>query len=940
MKTHAHQKDLCLNVNANKVGLNLQKKINRVLIMVFLTCIFIPSLIRATPPDAPYNLRTYDKYNPTGTDQKPYFGWYFNDPDDDEIQSAYQIIIASSLSNLNDGNGDSWNSGKINSRKQNYVYPEGFVFSSGTRYYWKVRTWDKDGNIGPYSAPSFFETGLNNNSDWEGAKWIKRETKNTEAYTYFRKKTFIPDKKIERATAYISACHSYELYLNGTFIGKGFFHHYPQFSYYHAWDISNALMSNSNNVIACLTHWYGGGQGRAAGAPGLLVKIKIEFSDSTSIVICSDSTWKQKRAEQWIVPQPQRNGEGIGHIEKIDSRQIMPDWNSLNLNDSLWENVRVIGSHPVSPWTGTLKADLTRVTEEEIKPESITDLGNGKFVIDLGKIYAGSFKIAFNGGVNGDTIKMYGGFTLNDDGTVSSALNQQTNLDFYFIHNGNKSEFYPYVYLGLRYLQVNNSPNRLTVDNVRFISRHYELNASNADFSTSIPMLNRVWELMCHSLLVGAQEGFVDTPTREKGTFLGDGWSQSVPAMSIMGDRIMTLRVLNEFLDSQNQYWPDGRLNAVYPNGDGARDIPDYTQSFLVWVWDYYMQTGNDEFLTRNYERLKKIADYVDIYTDKSTGLIHNLKGGKGPYQFGIIDWPEDMRYGYDMSAVARTVINVYAFADFDIISKIAEITGNIDDRDIYRKKAEDIKKAINQRLLNSQGIYTDGLYSNNTRSKHVSQHANILPLALDIVPRQNIKKVVTEIKKRTMNVGMICLRWLPEALGKANEGSHLIKLYTNKDWDGWAKTIALGGTVTWESWNANETNESMSHPWGAVGLLAMQQYLLGVKSLKPQHEVIQIKPLDFGNSLKSAKGVIPTDKGNIIINWIRSSEDFQMTINIPDNITSTVYVPKCGITGNVLEVDGTKVQGIEDEDYLFVENIGSGIHLFKIGIAFENLND
>ena len=160
--------------------------------MVFLTCIFIPSLIRATPPDAPYNLRTYDKYNPTGTDQKPYFGWYFNDPDDDEIQSAYQIIIASSLSNLNDGNGDSWNSGKINSRKQNYVYPEGFVFSSGTRYYWKVRTWDKDGNIGPYSAPSFFETGLNNNSDREGAKWIKRETKNTEAYTYFRKKTFIP----------------------------------------------------------------------------------------------------------------------------------------------------------------------------------------------------------------------------------------------------------------------------------------------------------------------------------------------------------------------------------------------------------------------------------------------------------------------------------------------------------------------------------------------------------------------------------------------------------------------------------------------------------------------------------------------------------------------------------------------------------------------------
>ena len=90
--------------------------------------------------------------------------------------------------------------------------------------------------------------------------------------------------------------------------------------------------------------------------------------------------------------------------------------------------------------------------------------------------------------------------------------------------------------------------------------------------------------------------------------------SQAVPSLSVMGDRVMNLRVLREFLDSQVQYWPDGRLNAVYPNVDGARDIPDFTQSYLVWVWDYFMQTGNITFLKTNYLKLKKIADYVNAY--------------------------------------------------------------------------------------------------------------------------------------------------------------------------------------------------------------------------------------------------------------------------------------------------------------------------------------
>ncbi|MCK9412524.1 MAG: family 78 glycoside hydrolase catalytic domain [Prolixibacteraceae bacterium] len=892
----------------------------------------LPFLSEAASPNAPYNLRSYDKFNPVGADDKPYFGWYVNDPDKNEIQSAFQILVATSPSKLASDNGDIWNSGKVGSRKQNYVYAEGKPLMAATRYYWKVRTWDKDGNVSPYSASATFETGLLANSDWVGAKWIKRNSAVEDDYTYFRKRTILPNKTIIRATVYITACHSYELFVNGKLIGKGSNNHYPQYSYYNAWDISSALISNSENVLACLTHWYGGGQGRATGARGLLVKTIIEYSDSTTSTICSDNTWKQIQAEQWVTGQPERNGEGVGRVEKIDSRKIIQDWNTLNYDDSSWHFASEIGAHPVAPWTGTLRSDLTRVIEEEIKPVSITNHGGGKYVIDLGKIYSGSFKIAFSGGNSGDTIKLHGGFVLNADGTVSTKFDQGTNLDFYFILNGRTAVFNPNVYLGIRYLEVSNAPNVLNTGNVRFVFRHFELDPSRSEFYSSSPMLNSVWNLMRHSLLVGAQESFVDTPTREKGGFLSDGWSQAVPALSVMGDRVMNLRVLSEFLDSQDQYWPDGRLNAVYPNVDGARDIPDFTQSYLVWVWDYYMQTGNIEFLRANFSKLKKVANYVSSYKNDTTGLIHKLAGGGGPYQYGIVDWPPSMRYGYDMSVESRTVIDAYAYIDFDIVSRIAGVLGNLTERDIYKTRANDIKTAINARLINKDGVYIDGLNHDKSASSHISQHSNIYPLAMGIVPESNMKQVITEIKNRKMNVGMVSLRWLPEALGVADQGPHLIDLYTNTEWDGWAKTVAHGGTVTWETWIADKDNDSMSHPWGAVGLLGMQQYMLGIKPLAPQHESIQVKPLDFDKKLASVRGLYPTDKGDIVINWSRDDKHFLMTLTIPDNITAKVYVPKCGLDGSLIKVNGVDTKGVEEGNYIFIENVGSGVSIFERG--------
>jgi alpha-L-rhamnosidase len=315
----------------------------------FISLLIIPSGFLTLAQNAPYNLRCFDKINPVGTDDKPYFAWYMDDPDDNETQSAYQILVASSLDKLNEMESDLWNSGQVNSSMQNYVYYQGNPLSANSRCYWKVKIWDKDGNISSWSDVATFETGLLTSSDWSEAKWIRRDNNDNEDYTYFRKKFSLSDKTVQRAIVYVTAVHDYELYLNGNLIGKGPAYHYPQYQYYNAFDITAPLSLNKDYSFACLTHWYGGGQGRPKSARGFLLKAIIEYTDTTQLVIGTDSTWKQTQVLAWRTGQTTRNGEGVGFIDRIDASQIIPDWNTKNYDDSEWSSAVEIGAHPVDP---------------------------------------------------------------------------------------------------------------------------------------------------------------------------------------------------------------------------------------------------------------------------------------------------------------------------------------------------------------------------------------------------------------------------------------------------------------------------------------------------------------------------------------------------------------------------------------------------------------
>lgn len=897
---------------------------------------FCCAVLRAAT-DAPLDLRVNDLPAPVGTDASPYFGWQLpaaSSPD--ELQSGYQLRVTLPPSPSASSAASIWDSGKVTSRLQNHVAYSGPALSADTRYLWQVRTWDKDGEASPWSPPASFTVGLLADSDWAGAAWIRRDTKDADDYTQYRRALDLPASPVVRATAYVSAVHTYELFVNGVSAGKGHAYQYPQYQYYQARDVTALLRPGRPNQLAVLTHWFGGGQGRPASARGLLLKLVVHHADGTVTTLGTDASWKHTRAPAWLADAPahRNRGEGVGYIEHIDARLLDPAWTAPGFDDSAWLPATVVGSHPVAPWIGRLAPDLVHLVEQEIAPASITDKGDGKVVVDLGKVHAGIPRIRFSGGTAGEVITMRGGFVLDANGELpAGAKAQDTLLDYRATLSGGDFTYQPVEYLGYRYFQIDRAPMPVTADNFSFIVRHAPLDEEASAFNSSDATLDAVWALMKHSLYTCAMENFVDTPTREKGGFLGDAVIQSCVAMPVLHERALTRRVLHEFLASMEQHWAApadrGRINAVYPNNDGARDIPDFTKSFLDWVHAYYLETGDLAFLRAHFDRLQEVGDYQLRHLDPATGLVTLLTGGRGPYEFGIIDWPARMRYGHDMTPVARTVINARAYAGFTHLADFAAALDLPAERDLWRARAASLRTAINNRLLAPSGLYHDGLLADGTASPHASQHANMFPLALGLVPETTRAAVLDHVVSQRMSVGMVTVGWLVRALGESGQGPALLDLLTNANQPGWARTLALGGTATWESWDADANTDSMSHAWGAAGLEAYTRYILGIRPLAPQYEQVLIQPLDFGDKLASAQGKITTDRGPISVHWIRTAATYTLHVTIPVNVTARLALP--ATASATARLNGHPVHALHDGASLIVPALGSGTHTLVI---------
>ena len=120
----------------------------------------------------PVHLRCEYRENPLGIDApSPHLSWQSDSPERNWKQSAYQISVASTVEALRSGHPDIWDSGKTTSDESIDIPYKGPALESHKRYYWKIRVWDKAGNVTESSEDAWWEMGLLHPEDWK-AKWV------------------------------------------------------------------------------------------------------------------------------------------------------------------------------------------------------------------------------------------------------------------------------------------------------------------------------------------------------------------------------------------------------------------------------------------------------------------------------------------------------------------------------------------------------------------------------------------------------------------------------------------------------------------------------------------------------------------------------------------------------------------------------------------------
>ena len=825
-----------------------------------------------------------------------YFAWHLDDDRRSAVQRGYRLVVSRPRLTGGGGSGGSgspvvWDTGRVASSRQAFVAYRGPRLAPDTVYRWTVQTWPATGAPSPFASHATFETGLADR-DWK-AKWIGRSFPGgpgPDEYTYARHEFALSSAPIVRARAYVSGDQQYELYVNGSRAGKGQAYSFPDSQYYEALDVTSLLRPGAPNALGIVSSWQGATKGHPAGKPAVVAQISVLHRDGRRQLVVTDGSWRVRKGP-WL-PGTQRDLEGdfVDFTENINGPDEPLGWKSPGFDDSAWARATVLGSTGVAPWRHLVSV-RTRIIEEPVPAVTLNRLASGAVVADFGKVYAAVPTVTFHNGVAGRLVTMRAGYLLDEPvagqpfsgvpGQVSTTRGtQHTDMSYSLVQRGGAEEFHPFDYLGFRYLQIDDPGEILTSADVVARTRHAAVPDEHAaSFASSSSTIDAVFELGRHSALFGAQEQWIDTPTREKGPWLWDGFNESQTAMVAFGEQNVTRKSLLEFAQSQRRFWEkSGSINKIYPTGLGAEDINEYTEIYPEWVWQYWMRTGDRALLAAVYPVLVNIAGYVDTYVDPATNLVDDLPATSVYYSYPIV------------TRINVLGVNVFRRAA-DAAAALGRPAGEVTRQ---RRKQAQLTAAINRHLTRPDGTYVDGIDNNGRKMATASQYANACALAYGVVPQGRRSAVAAYVAELGMGVPVSSATDVLRGLADNGHVDDMIRILTDPGHDGWANILAQGGTFTWEVWEPSDAaGDSMSHGWGSNVLVEIQQTLLGVRPTSPGYASFDVAAPPSG--LDWAGGTVPTPRGAIAVAWRRPSSrgaEFVLDVTVPPNASATVHLP------------------------------------------------
>jgi len=750
---------------------------------------------------------------------------------------------------------------------------------------------------------------------------------------------FTVTKDVRRARVYISGIGWSELYLNGRKVSDHVLDpaatDYDQRVLYVTHDVTGRLKKGRNALGVMLGNgWYcEPGRLRYGDSPRLLLQMRIEYADGGTARVTSDPTWK-------TIDGPIRQND-FWNGEVYDARLERPGWTMPGYDDSTWAAAAVKegpGGFLQSQLMPAIKVNQT------LRPVKLTNPKPGVYVYDLGQFFGGWARLRMRGPAGTAVAIKYSAHLQAEGGLIDQGRYRSGGATDHYTFKGDGEEIYEprFTYHPVRYVQIEGYPGELTIDDLQGRVTYSDVDLSSR-FDCSNPVLNRIHQNVRWTLTNGLFGMPLDCLYREH-------WAWTDPATitgSLYPRKHMPLFWTKWLEDIAHAQQPDGNVPTICPSYMSAPHFdPAWGGNYPMLVWYLYQYLDDERMLRRHYTGMRRCLDY---HTSIAEGHIVT----RGRYGDHLLPgkFPGDEQF-ISKETPPPLVWSGYYYRGALAVSQAARLLGKTEDAKHYAELAEQIKRAFNRKWLNRETHqYATG-----------SQTANLLPLAIRIVPQDQrsgvLENVVDSIARQydghlhTGNTGTTCMI---DTLAAEGHGNLMVRVATAKTYPGWGYMVDQDATTIWETWGGY----AMAHGypgaesmimWATIdeffyndlaGIRGPEYY--GPGQMVPGFRQIEIRPRVVGD-LTHARASVRTVRGVIRSGWKKDGHSLTLDVTIPAGSRAKVSVPTMGLNGAAVAESGKTVfrngayvagvagiNGASRSTGYVTFDVGSGVYSFRL---------
>ncbi len=721
------------------------------------------------------------------------------------------------------------------------------------------------------------------------------------------RKSFVAKKEIKEAVTSICGLGHYELSINGKKVGDGefapFWSDYDKTVYYNTFDVTSYLKKGENVFGVLLGNGFFNAQGGrysklkvSFGAPTLLFKTIIQYTDNSTEEIVSDGSWKYTFSPITF--------NDIYGGEDYDARLEQKGWDKAGFKDDNWKAVVIQDApkgklvaqqgYPIKIMERIAMKSVKHLNKAECDSASIRSkrkVDYSVMVFDMYQNLAGFPEIIVNG-KKGDTITIFVGESVFPEGVVDQRQTGRPHFYTYILKGEKDETWHPrFSYYGFKYIQVegavlkgDKNPRKLAV--LKDIKSCFVYNSAPliSTFECSNDLFNKTHTLIQKAIQSNMQSVFTDCPQREKLGWLEEVHLNGPVLMYNYNLSAFMPKVMQDIADAQQ---PNGMVPTIAPmynifgnekGFDEFGDSPEWGSTLNILPWMYYDFYGDSTLIVNYYQNMRRYVDYLTMRSEN-----HILS-------FGLGDWYDygDFKAGYSRNTPLPLVATAYYFYDLTLLVKAAKMVGNKYDEEYYRQLSEVVRTAINAKFFNPETKqYGTG-----------SQTANAMAVYMEIVEPENRQAVLNNLVKdikahgNRLTTGDIGNRYLFQTLATNGLNELMYTMFNHEEAPGYGFQLKFGATTLTEQWDPRR-GASWNHfmlgqidEWFFASLAGIQ-----IDPTNPGMQHIIIRPEIVGD-LKFVKASTQTKFGKISVEWKLEGKIFSIKAEVPANCTADLYLP------------------------------------------------